>query len=234
MSGALALTIDNVRSFGRLRTIGADEERTRIARDLHDRLGQWLTYISLELERITGEVPDTTSLQSLYGDVQTAIDEALTTVGSPRPIRFRTPAETTWLRHGDAVLPAAIVKDHFGEFAVRDRSGREVEISPEWVEANIVTAELPILGTVQCHADVIEAMRTALASLVDAGLSLLCCLQPLIWTVAFVVGCVGLGAVVLTRFGTQIYPPTGYANETSAPVETPESSEATEEPSASD
>ncbi len=26
--------------------------RTRIARDLHDRLGQWLTYISFELERI--------------------------------------------------------------------------------------------------------------------------------------------------------------------------------------
>jgi signal transduction histidine kinase len=75
LSSALALTIDNVRSFGRLRTIGADQERTRIARDLHDRLGQWLTYISMELERIMGEVPETVSLQSLYGDVQTAIDE---------------------------------------------------------------------------------------------------------------------------------------------------------------
>ena len=75
LSSALALTIDNVRSFGRLRTIGADQERTRIARDLHDRLGQWLTYISMELERIIGEVPGTVSLQSLYGDVQTAIDE---------------------------------------------------------------------------------------------------------------------------------------------------------------
>jgi len=75
LSSALALTIDNVRSFGRLRTIGADQERTRIARDLHDRLGQWLTYISMELERIIGEVPGTMSLEHLYGDVQTAIDE---------------------------------------------------------------------------------------------------------------------------------------------------------------
>jgi len=75
LSSALALTIDNVRSFGRLRTIGADQERTRIARDLHDRLGQWLTYISMELERIIGEVPGTLSLENLYGDVQTAIDE---------------------------------------------------------------------------------------------------------------------------------------------------------------
>ena len=86
LAGALALTIDNVRSFGRLRTIGADQERTRIARDLHDRLGQWLTYISLELERIMGESPDSTSLQSLYGDVQTAIDELRETL---RQLRTR-------------------------------------------------------------------------------------------------------------------------------------------------
>jgi len=75
LSSALALTIDNVRSFGRLRTVGADQERTRIARDLHDRLGQWLTYISMELEHIIGEVPESTSLQALHGTVQTAIDE---------------------------------------------------------------------------------------------------------------------------------------------------------------
>lgn len=92
LSGALALTIDNVRSFGRLRTIGADQERTRIARDLHDRLGQWLTYISLELERIMGEVPGTKSLQSLYGDVQTAIDELRETL---RQLRTRVTEDET-------------------------------------------------------------------------------------------------------------------------------------------
>jgi len=90
LSGALALTIDNVRSFGRLRTIGADQERTRIARDLHDRLGQWLTYISLELERIMNEVSDPTSLQALYGDVQTAIDELRETL---RQLRTRVSEE---------------------------------------------------------------------------------------------------------------------------------------------
>lgn len=92
LSGALALTIDNVRSFGRLRTIGADQERTRIARDLHDRLGQWLTYISLELERIMNEVSDPTSLQALYGDVQTAIDELRETL---RQLRTRVSEEET-------------------------------------------------------------------------------------------------------------------------------------------
>jgi hypothetical protein len=67
---------------------------------------------------------------------------------------------------------------------------------------------------------------TAIVAIVDTGLGTLACLwclKPLIWTVAFIVGCAGLGAVVLTRFGTQVYPPTSYAS--SAPVETPESSE---------
>ena len=47
----VALAIDNARWFGRLRTVGADEERTRIARDLHDRIGQSLAYLAFELDR---------------------------------------------------------------------------------------------------------------------------------------------------------------------------------------
>lgn len=48
----VALAIDNARWFARLRTVGADEERTRIARDLHDRIGQSLAYVGFELDRI--------------------------------------------------------------------------------------------------------------------------------------------------------------------------------------
>ncbi len=76
LSDVLALTVDNARSFSRLRTLGADEERSRIARDLHDRLGQWLSYINFELERII-DTSDAGSaeLDRLHHDVQTAIDE---------------------------------------------------------------------------------------------------------------------------------------------------------------
>ncbi|MGQ0616455.1 MAG: GAF domain-containing protein [Acidimicrobiia bacterium] len=47
-----ALAIDNARWFARLRTVGAEEERTRIARDLHDRIGQSLAYLAFELDRL--------------------------------------------------------------------------------------------------------------------------------------------------------------------------------------
>jgi signal transduction histidine kinase len=47
-----ALAIDNARWFGRLRTVGAEEERSRIARDLHDRIGQSLAYLAFELDRL--------------------------------------------------------------------------------------------------------------------------------------------------------------------------------------
>jgi signal transduction histidine kinase len=50
----VALSIDNARWFGRLRTVGADEERARIARDLHDNIGQSLAYLAFELDRIVG------------------------------------------------------------------------------------------------------------------------------------------------------------------------------------
>jgi signal transduction histidine kinase len=76
LSEVLALTVDNARWFGRLRSLGAQEERVRIARDLHDRLGQWLTYISMELERILAAEPQRSEeLDHLQGDVQAALDE---------------------------------------------------------------------------------------------------------------------------------------------------------------
>lgn len=45
------IAIDNARLFQRLRIVSADEERNRIARDLHDHIGSSLAYLGFELDR---------------------------------------------------------------------------------------------------------------------------------------------------------------------------------------
>lgn len=51
------LAIDNARLFARLRRMGAEAERDRIARELHDRVGQSLAAVALTADRLASEVP---------------------------------------------------------------------------------------------------------------------------------------------------------------------------------
>lgn len=88
----------------------------------------------------------------------------------PAPLRIRTQDETPWLRHGDAVLPQIFIKEALGEFAYSERSGSEFSPDPEYVEANIMEAEVPILGLVTCHKRIVEMLRGALGELVESGL----------------------------------------------------------------
>ena len=83
-----ALAVDNARWFSRLRRIGADEERNRIARDLHDRVGQSLAYLAFELDRISGKAGEqhaTTGdvapdLQQLRDDMRQVVSEVRETL----------------------------------------------------------------------------------------------------------------------------------------------------------
>ena len=45
------IAIDNARLFRRIRVASADEERSRIARDLHDRVGSSLAFLGFEIDR---------------------------------------------------------------------------------------------------------------------------------------------------------------------------------------
>jgi signal transduction histidine kinase len=80
----VALAIDNGRWFRRLRTTGAAEERTRIARDLHDRIGQSLAYVAFELDRIVKREslgqPIAEDLHGMRGEVRTVIGEVRETL----------------------------------------------------------------------------------------------------------------------------------------------------------
>lgn len=80
----VALAIDNARWFARLRTVGADEERTRIARDLHDNIGQSLAYLAFELDRLVSKNAKEEdlggSLEQLRSDLRGVIGEVRDTL----------------------------------------------------------------------------------------------------------------------------------------------------------
>ncbi|MDX1619587.1 MAG: M15 family metallopeptidase [Nitriliruptorales bacterium] len=80
------------------------------------------------------------------------------------------PGDTPILRHADAVLSPARVKELFGEFSMREAAGRSIEQDPAWVDEHIASGRVPILGQITCHREVLPAVRGALEQVVDEGL----------------------------------------------------------------
>ena len=127
-----ALAIDNARWFGSLRRLGADEERTRIARELHDRVGQSLAYLAFELDRITARSREggvSTDLEKLQGEVRQVIGEVRETLYDLRTdvsegqdlvstlntylhrVRQRTSIETEFVNTATARLPLPVERE---------------------------------------------------------------------------------------------------------------------------
>jgi hypothetical protein len=92
-------------------------------------------------------------------------------IGFATPVRIRAPGETPFLRHGDAVLPQAIIKHGFGEFSIRPADGTSFTAESSWVEDSIVTADVPLIGTVTCHRSFMPLLQGAMDELVSSGLS---------------------------------------------------------------
>jgi hypothetical protein len=80
------------------------------------------------------------------------------------PVRLRGPGETPFFRAGDAVLPQAMVKERFGEFAWRPAGG-EFAQDPAWRAANLATGRVPILGRVRCNRVLLPALAGAMREL---------------------------------------------------------------------
>ena len=85
-------------------------------------------------------------------------------------VQIRGPGETPYFRQGDAVLPQVKIKQVFGEFAAKPVGGF-LEIDPAWVAAHIVTATVPILGSVRCNRALLPQLRGALSEIRSEGLS---------------------------------------------------------------
>jgi hypothetical protein len=105
-----------------------------------------------------------------YRGERSTIERAIASIAPDRPVRVRAPEETPYLRHGDLVLPQAVIKAQFGEFAYRRGPDRFFEQDPAWAAGHIATTSVPILGTISCHRDVLDAIAGALRELEQQGL----------------------------------------------------------------
>ena len=103
----LALAIDNALWFDRLRMLGADAERDRLARNLHDRIGQGLAYVGLELDRLSHRPDPGPDLARLRQDVSALLGEVRETL---RQLRTRVT---------DAAGLAALAEAHLARFSDR-------------------------------------------------------------------------------------------------------------------
>jgi len=130
LSSVLALSLDNARWFGRLHTLGAEAERGRIARELHDRIAQSLAYVTFELERLQhlpGEKhEELNNLHDVVRDIMQELretiyqlradvseDNDLTTVAADYLARFeeRTGISATWAPQTVRRLPYRVEQE---------------------------------------------------------------------------------------------------------------------------
>jgi signal transduction histidine kinase len=82
-AGPAAVAIDNARWFGRIKSVAAADERVRIARDLHDRIGQSLALLGFEVDRISRRAdaaPLKDELDVLRTQVRSAVSEVRETL----------------------------------------------------------------------------------------------------------------------------------------------------------
>ena len=107
------IAIDNARMFGRIRTLAADEERSRIARDLHDHIGSSLAMIGYEVDRARSIAADGGEVVPVLEDLRSQITAVVSDV---RDTLFDLRTEVT-----DTYDLASIVRDFLTR--VQQRTG---------------------------------------------------------------------------------------------------------------
>jgi hypothetical protein len=169
----------------RLRRVGPGG-RLRVAPGTAGGRGRWLTVagvvddalvgaaevaVSVAGARTLGIATDRYLLLTYRGGRATVAGRLRRALPPRLPVRLRGPGETPFFRAGDAVLPQAMVKERFGEFAWRKGPGDAFVQDPAWQAADLATARVPILGRVRCNRALVPALAGAMGELRQRGLA---------------------------------------------------------------
>lgn len=74
------IAIDNARMFRQIRTMAADEERSRIARDLHDHIGSSLAAIGFEVDRAAAISYDAAKIEPVLRELRAQVSAVVAEV----------------------------------------------------------------------------------------------------------------------------------------------------------
>jgi signal transduction histidine kinase len=97
----LTLMLENAELLGRLRTLGAETERTRIARDLHDRIGQSLASVAFEVDHMIRVSSDAAQVAKRLSDLRSNVTDV---IGEVRDTLHDLRSDVTVDRSARAVL----------------------------------------------------------------------------------------------------------------------------------
>lgn len=122
-----AVEIDNARWFKLLRTVGADEERNRIARDLHDRIGQALAYLGFELDRVLSQASGAQAVaEDLGNDLRRLRGRQREVVQEVRNALYDLRTEAS-----DEEAPAAVLARFAERVSKRSGLAFELDLDPD-------------------------------------------------------------------------------------------------------
>lgn len=157
---------------GALTLAAGDERATVVVGGVRD--DPRTTGVEALVPRAVAERLGVTQVRQVVVEIEASaagpFEDTARSLASPVPVRVGSREEVETPDAG-RLLSLAEIKERFGEFSFVDAPGRWLEPDPGWVEANIVEAAVPVLGTLRCHRKVIGPLTNAMRELQAAGLA---------------------------------------------------------------
>ncbi len=162
-------SLRKIRKSGHLRLTGS--RSYTVSGVVDDRLlGGYEVAMDLERGRRLG-IDEVGYLLLRPRGAQATLETAVRGLLHGNTLGFRRPGQGPWFRAGDGTLPLGQVKARFGEFAVTSLARPVAE--PGWVQSNIATQTIPVLGQVRCHRAIVNDLGLAMADVQREGLEAL-------------------------------------------------------------